>query len=64
MAEDNFKTEEITFVCNFFERRNQNSVSHTNTNDIGLWAVGQTEYFEYKMQVSPLIEKLFKKLHL
>ncbi len=62
MSDENYKGHQITFVTNFFDRRNQNSISHTNSNDIGLWGVSYSEYTTYKQKVRPLLDILFKKL--
>jgi hypothetical protein len=58
MAEENYSIDEIQLISNFFERRNQNSISHTNENDIGVWGVNLTEYTEYKKSVIPILIKL------
>jgi hypothetical protein len=59
MAENGFKTTEIKFITEFFDRRNQNSISHTNEQEIGFWGVGQDEYESYKRNVEPIIEKIY-----
>lgn len=61
MAEDGFLTNEIKFVTEFFDRRNQNSISHTNEQEIGFWGVGQIEYEEYKRNIFPIIRKVYIK---
>jgi hypothetical protein len=58
MAEENYRIDEIQLISNFFERRNQNSISHTNENDIGVWGVNLVEYTQYKKNVSPILTKL------
>lgn len=58
MAEENYSIDEIQLISNFFERRNQNSISHTNENDIGVWGVNLTEYTEYKKSILPILTKL------
>lgn len=58
MAEKNYSVDEIQLISNFFERRNQNSISHTNENNIGVWGVNQMEYFEYKKKILPILIKL------
>ena len=58
MAEENYSIDEIQLVSNFFERRNQNSISHTNENDIGVWGVNLAEYTEYKIYILPILAKL------
>lgn len=62
MAEDGFLMSEIQFITEFFDRRNQNSISHTNEQEIGFWGVGQKEYEEYKSNVVPIIEKIYGKI--
>ncbi|WP_374163830.1 hypothetical protein [Arcticibacter sp. MXS-1] len=64
MQDEKYSTAEIEFVSNFFERRNQNSISHTNTHDIGLWNVTQMEYADYKNRLIPIIDKLYQTLRL
>ncbi len=58
MAEENYTVDEIQLISNFFERRNQNSISHTNENDIGVWGVNSIEYIEYKSNVLPILTKI------
>ena len=58
MAQENYNIDEIQLISNFFERRNQNSISHTNQNDIGVWGVNSIEYTEYKNNVLPILTKL------
>ncbi|MBL4708792.1 MAG: hypothetical protein JKY48_10190 [Flavobacteriales bacterium] len=58
MSDEHFSGAEILLISNFFERRNQNSISHTNENDIGVWGVNSKEYLEYKNNIAPLISKL------
>jgi hypothetical protein len=58
MAEENYPGDEIQLISNFFERRNQNSISHTNENNIGVWGVNSREYIEYKKSVLPILVKL------
>jgi hypothetical protein len=59
MTELGFKVGEINFVNHFFERRNQNSISHTNKPDIGFWGVSKHEYLHYNENLLPIIEKIF-----
>lgn len=61
MAKDGFTTTEIKFVTEFFDRRNQNSISHTNEQEIGFWGVGQEEYEKYKLNAEPIIRKVYNK---
>lgn len=58
MATENYKIDEIQLISNFFERRNQNSISHTNQSEIGVWGVNSVEYTEYKNNISPILSKL------
>ncbi|MGR7812103.1 hypothetical protein [Lacinutrix undariae] len=58
MSDEHFDGDEIHFISNFFERRNQNSISHTNENDIGVWGVNLDEYIEYKNNVLPILAKI------
>jgi cellobiose-specific phosphotransferase system component IIB len=58
MAEENYSIDEIQLISNFFERRNQNSISHTNENDIGVWGVNLVEYTEYKKNILSILTKL------
>ena len=62
LSQEGFKTDDILFVSDFFKRRNQNSISHTNHNELGFWAVSEKEYFEYKNKISPLIKFISKKI--
>ncbi len=61
MAENGFLTSEIKFVTEFFDRRNQNSISHTNEQEIGFWGVGQKEYETYKQKAELLIERIYNE---
>jgi hypothetical protein len=63
MQEERYSNAEIAFVSDFFERRNQNSISHTNTHDIGLWNVTLLEYDHYKTQLMPIITKVYQALN-
>lgn len=58
MSDEHFDSHEVHFISNFFERRNQNSISHTNENYIGVWGVNLDEYIEYKNNVLPILTKL------
>jgi hypothetical protein len=62
LTKEGFKTQEILFVSDFFKRRNQNSISHTNHNELGFWAVSEKEYFEYKNKILPLIKIISKRI--
>jgi len=63
MQDEKFTNTEIEFVTDFFERRNQNSISHTNTNDIGLWNVTPSEYISYKNRLRPILAKIYTVLN-
>jgi len=60
LKEQKFKTSEILFICDFFKRRNQNSISHSNYTELGFWAVSEKEYYDYKDKVLKIIEKIVK----
>ncbi|MFD1552589.1 hypothetical protein DNU06_15535 [Putridiphycobacter roseus] len=62
LAQKGFKTNDVLFVSDFFKRRNQNSISHTNHNELGFWGVSEKEYFKYKKRIIPLIKIIFKKI--
>jgi hypothetical protein len=62
MSDEAFKMSEIKFVSEFFDRRNQNSISHTNDQDIGFWGVGQNEYNDYKLKVIDLIKRIYSDI--
>jgi len=62
LTQEGFKTKDILFVSDFFKRRNQNSISHTNQNELGFWAVSEIEYYQYKSRITPLIKILIKKI--
>lgn len=53
------KLAEVKFITDFFERRNQNSISHTNKPDIGFWGVSKQEYLHYNENLLPIIEKIY-----
>ncbi len=62
MSEEGYKSTEVRFVSDFFERRNNNSISHTNDNIIGLWGVTPEEYLKYKYKVLPLLASIYNKI--
>lgn len=62
LTQEGFKTLDILFVSDFFKRRNQNSISHTNHNELGFWAVSENEYCQYKTKITPLIKVLITKI--
>ena len=59
MTEKGFTTSEIKFITEFFDRRNQNSISHTNELEIGFWSVEQSEYENFKSKLIPIIRKIY-----
>ncbi len=63
MAQKKFSSSEIHFISHFFERRNQNSISHTNEEYIGIWGVNSIEYNSYKEKVIPILIKLNASLN-
>lgn len=62
MSDEGYKSTEIRFVNDFFERRNNNSISHTNDNIVGVWGVGPEEYHEYKYRGLPLLASMYNKI--
>lgn len=62
LTEKGFTTQDILFVSDFFKRRNQNSISHTNYNELGFWGVSEIEYYQYKSKITPLIKTIIKDL--
>lgn len=62
MALEKFKINEIKFISEFFDRRNQNSISHTNQQEIGFGGVSQKEYENYKHQLEPIMKKIYKHI--
>lgn len=63
MTAEQFSGDEIHLVSNFFERRNQNSISHTNENEIGIWGVNSSEYNEYKRSIESIISKIYTSMN-
>ena len=59
---EGFKVKDVLFVSDFFKRRNQNSISHTNYPELGFWGVSEKEYYDYKAKIIPLIKKIIKKV--
>ena len=59
---EGFKVKDVLFVSDFFKRRNQNSISHTNYPELGFWGVSEKEYYEYKAKIIPLIKRIVKKI--
>jgi hypothetical protein len=58
LIEKKHKVCEILFVSDFFKRRNQNSISHSNDPELGFWGVSEVEYKEYKEKIIPMIKYL------
>ena len=58
LIEKKFKVKEILLVSDFFKRRNQNSISHSNDPELGFWGVSELEYKEYKEKIFPIMTKL------
>lgn len=58
MKDEGYSTSEIRLINNFFERRNNNSISHTNSLSIGLWRVDKEEYFKYKEETKKVLKKV------
>lgn len=61
MTESGFKFNDIKFVAEFFDRRNQNSISHTNKFDIGFWGVGKKEYENYKSKIEKITLDIYTR---
>ncbi|WP_395065671.1 hypothetical protein [Flavobacterium sp.] len=61
MSKNKFKVNDIKFISEFFDRRNQNSISHTNEQEIGFWGVGHNEYKKYKLKLEELIKEILIK---
>jgi hypothetical protein len=59
MNEKNYTPEQIAAVDDIFKRRNENSVSHANIPEIGLWSVHCDEYYKYKMSVFEIMSLVF-----
>lgn len=62
LNDEGFKVKDVLFVSDFFKRRNQNSISHTNYPELGFWGVSEKEYYQYKAKIIPLIKKIVKKI--
>lgn len=61
LSEKKFEVKEILKVYDFFKRRNQNSISHYNYSELGFWAVSETEYYEYKTDITRVIIKVLNE---
>ena len=64
LTEEKFKVREILLVSDFFKRRNQNSISHSNDPELGFWGVAETEYHQYKCKIEPIMQQLLNRIHL
>lgn len=62
MRDEGYTSAEVHFVSDFFERRNNNSISHTNDNIVGLWGVTPEEYLEYKYKILPILASIYSKI--
>lgn len=64
MSSRTFDPDHIALISDFFKRRNENSVSHPNMIEIGLWSVHKTEYYDtYKEPVYRIIELIYHNRH-
>ena len=63
LIQEKFKVREILFVSDFFKRRNQNSISHSNDPELGFWGVAETEYHQYKDKIEPIMRQLLDKIY-
>ncbi len=59
---EKFKVREILLVSDFFKRRNQNSISHSNDPELGFWGVSKKEYLQYKNKIEPLVQKILNRI--
>lgn len=60
MSGRSFDPAHISLISDFFKRRNENSVSHPNMAEIGLWSVHKNEYYNaYKKPVYQIIELIY-----
>jgi hypothetical protein len=48
MIEEKYFHDEIMFVADFYDRRNNNSISHASKKEYGYWSVSKDEYLEYE----------------
>lgn len=63
LIEEKFNVEEILFVSDFFKRRNQNSISHSNDPELGFWGVAEKEYYQYKCKIEPIMQQLLDRIN-
>jgi hypothetical protein len=63
LTEEKFKVRDILLVSDFFKRRNQNSISHSNDPELGFWGVAETEYHEYKYKIEPIMQQLLVTIY-
>lgn len=59
MSKQFFEPDEIDIISDFFERRNQNSISHANDSDIGFWPVTESEYHKIKSDSKPIMRRVY-----
>ena len=62
LIKEKFKVREILLVSDFFKRRNQNSISHSNNPELGFWGVSEKEYHQYKDGIEQLIQQVLNKI--
>lgn len=63
LTEEKFKVRDILLVSDFFKRRNQNSISHSNDPELGFWGVAETEYHQYKCKIEPIMQQLLDRIY-
>jgi len=63
LTEEKFKVRDILLVSDFFKRRNQNSISHSNDPELGFWGVAETEYHQYKCKIEPIMQQLLNRIY-
>jgi len=57
MATVGYSPEQVRLVSDFFERRNNNSISHSNSTNIGYWGVSYSEYSQFKNETKNILKK-------
>ena len=62
LTKEKFKVSDILIVSDFFKRRNQNSISHTNDTELGFWGVDAKEYYKYKSKIEPLMQQILENI--
>lgn len=53
-----FSIKYLNFSLNFFDMRNKNNISHPGEKLMENWTVSEKKYFEYKVQLIELLEKI------